>query len=329
LGPGDLQKALCGLDPPRHIDLLVGMDSFDDAAVYRLRDDLAIIQTVDFFTPVVDDPYSFGQIAAANAMSDIYAMGGDPLTAMNIICFPVKTMDISVLQETLRGGLDKIKEAGALLVGGHSVEDEEFKYGLSVTGTVHPGRVFTNRGARPGDALILTKPIGTGIINTAIKGNLADEKLIKEVTGIMSTLNRAAKEAFLGFDVSACTDVTGFGLLGHACGMIEGQDIGLKIYPDRIPLIDKTLDLARMGIVPGGTQRNLDFRKQYLTGADKIEPAFMDILFDPQTSGGLLIAVKGEEAQLLVAGLKEKGVKDASIIGEFVDGPKGKVIIQG
>jgi len=303
------------------------MDSFDDAAVYRLRDDLAIIQTVDFFTPVVDDPYSFGQIAAANAMSDIYAMGGEPLTAMNIICFPVKTMDISVLQEVLRGGLDKINEAGALLVGGHSVEDNEFKYGLSVTGTVHPGRVFTNRGARPGDALVLTKPIGTGIINTAIKGNLADEDMIKRVTAIMSTLNRKAKEIFLGFDVSACTDVTGFGLLGHACEMIEDQDVGLRIYPERIPLIDKVMDLAGMGIVPAGTLRNLNFRKEYLTGAEKVEPVFMDILFDPQTSGGLLIAVKSEEAELLVTDLRGRGIKDASIIGQFVEEPRGKIVI--
>ena len=304
------------------------MDNFDDAAVYRLRDDLAIIQTVDFFTPIVDDPYSFGQIAAANAMSDIYAMGGEPLTAMNIICFPVKKMGISVLQEVLRGGLDKIKEAGALLVGGHSVEDDEFKYGLSVTGTVNPGRVFTNRGARPGDALVLTKPIGTGIINTAIKGNLTDEDMIKRVTAIMSTLNRKAKEIFLSFDVSACTDVTGFGLLGHACEMIEDQDVGLRIYPERIPLIDKVMDLARMGIVPAGTLRNLNFRKEYLTGAEKVEPAFMDILFDPQTSGGLLIAVKAEEAESLVTGLRGGGSKDASIIGEFVEGPKGKIVIQ-
>ena len=303
------------------------MDSFDDAAVYRLRDDLAIIQTVDFFTPVVDDPYSFGQIAAANAMSDIYAMGGEPLTAMNIICFPVKTMDISVLQDVLRGGLDKINEAGALLVGGHSVEDNEFKYGLSVTGTVHPDRVFTNRGARSGDALVLTKPIGTGIINTAIKGNLADEDMIKRVTAIMSTLNRKAKEIFLGFDVSACTDVTGFGLLGHACEMIEDQDVGLRIYPERIPLIDKVMDLAGMGIVPAGTLRNLNFRKEYLTGAEKVEPAFMDILFDPQTSGGLLIAVKSEEAELLVTDLRGRGIKDASIIGQFVEEPRGKIVI--
>jgi len=313
---------------PIHPDLLVGLESPDDAGVYRLNDDLAIIQTLDFFTPIVDDPYSFGQIAAANAMSDIYAMGGDPLTAMNIICFPVNTMDISVLQETLKGGLDKIKEAGALLVGGHSVEDNEFKYGLSVTGTVHPEQVLTNRGARPGDILILTKPIGTGIINTAIKGNLADKRLINEVTEIMSCLNGAAKDESIRFDISACTDVTGFGLLGHACEMIENQDIGLRIDTHKIPLIEKAMDFANMGIVPAGTHRNRDFRRGCLKGYETTKPAFMDVLFDPQTSGGLLIAVRREEGGILEQALREKGVKDASIIGEFVDEPKGMIILQ-
>jgi selenide,water dikinase len=306
----------------------VGLESPDDAGVYRLSDDLAIIQTVDFFTPIVDDPYSFGQIAAANAMSDIYAMGGVPLTAMNIICFPVNTMDMSVLQETLKGGLDKIKEAGALLVGGHSVEDDEFKYGLSVTGTVHPEHVLTNRGARPGDILILTKPIGTGIINTAIKANLVDKQLIDEITEIMSCLNGAAKDESIRFDISACTDVTGFGLLGHACEMIDNQDIGLRIDTHRIPLIEKAMDFAKMGIVPAGTRRNRDFRLGCLKGYETTNPAFMDVLFDPQTSGGLLIAVKREEGEILEKILREKEMKAASIIGEFVDEPKGMIILQ-
>jgi len=307
----------------------VGLKTRDDAGIYKLRDDLAIIQTVDFFTPVVDDPYSFGRIAAANAMSDIYAMGGTPLTAMNIICFPIEKMDISVLQETLRGGLDKIKETGALLVGGHSVEDEEFKYGLSVTGTVHPDNILTNRGAGPGDRLILTKPIGTGIINTAVKGNLVKEPLVNEVTEIMSSLNLTAAEVLKSFDISACTDVTGFGLLGHACEMIEGGDVGLKIYPDKVPLIKETLNFARMGIVPAGARRNRDFRNQYLIGADKIEPAIMDILFDPQTSGGLMIAVRDDQAEELVSQLKGKGVKDMALIGEFIPEPKEKIVIEG
>jgi selenide,water dikinase len=280
-------KALCGLDLPEHPDLLVGLETSDDAGVFRLRDDLAIIQTVDFFTPVVDDPYSFGQIAATNAMSDVYAMGGRPLTSMNIICFPVKVMDISVLQEILRGGLDKIKEAGALLVGGHSVEDDELKYGLSVTGIIHPQDVLTNKGARAGDLLVITKPLGLGIVNTAIKGNMADMGLIKKAVGIMSTLNSSPVEEFKNFHVRACTDITGFGLLGHACEMIDGLELGIKLYPDKVPVIPEAIDLARMGLIPAGTYRNRDFRRKSLIGFDKMDKVLADVLFDPQTSGGL------------------------------------------
>ena len=319
---------MCGLDIPRHEDLLVGIETSDDAGVYRLRQDLALIQTVDFFTPIVDDPYSFGKIAAANSLSDIYAMGGKPLTAMNIICFPIRAMDISVLQEILKGGLDKIKVAGALLVGGHSVEDDELKYGLAVTGVVHPERVITNRGAQPGNRLILTKPIGTGIINTAIKGNLVEAGIINEVTEIMATLNRIAAETFQKFIVTACTDVTGFGLLGHACEMIEDGSVGLKIYTDRVPVIEGVLNLARMGIVPGGTHRNKDFRKDRLMGAEKVEPALLDILFDPQTSGGLLIAVQEADAQDLIVQLRKNGVTYAGLIGEFVKESGGKIILE-
>jgi selenide, water dikinase len=319
-------KALCGLDLPEHPDLLVGLDTSDDAGVYRLRDDLAIIQTVDFFTPVVDDPYSFGQIAATNAMSDVYAMGGRPLTAMNIICFPVKTMDISVLQEILRGGLDKIKEAGALLVGGHSIEDDELKYGLSVTGVIHPDDVLTNKGARAGDLLVLTKPLGLGIVNTAIKGNMADKGLIQKAVGIMSTLNNMPVEELKNFNISACTDVTGFGLLGHAFEMIDGLELGIKIYADKVPIIPEALDLAKMGLIPAGTYRNRDFRKDSLIGFDKVDKVLADVLFDPQTSGGLLIAVSGDEAEALVLRLKDKGLEATSIIGEFIEEPAGKIV---
>ena len=316
------------MDIPKHPDLLVGLDTFDDAGIYRIRDDLALIQTVDFFTPIVDDPYSFGQIAAANALSDIYAMGGEPLTAMNIICFPITKMDISILQKILKGGLDKLKEAETLLVGGHSVEDDELKYGLSVTGTIHPDHILTNRGARVGDQLILTKPLGTGIINTAIKGNLVKEDLIQEVTTLMSSLNRTAAQEVGAYDIHACTDVTGFGLLGHVCEMIEGGKMGLVIYPSRMPFIREVLNFARMGIVPAGTHRNKDFRKDYLIGLEQTEPAIVDILFDPQTSGGLLIAVAKEQSAELAAKLVHKGLKDTSIVGEFVPEPKGKIIIE-
>ena len=307
----------------------MGLDTSDDAGIYRIQDDLALIQTVDFFTPIVDDPYSFGQIAAANALSDIYAMGGNPLTAMNIVCFPISKMDISVLQEILNGGLDKLKEAETLLVGGHSVEDEELKYGLSVTGTVHPDHILRNKGARVGDQLILTKPIGTGIINTAIKGHLVKEDLIHEVTAIMASLNRTAAQELKAFDIHACTDVTGFGLLGHACEMIEGEEMGLVIYPSGVPFIREVLSFARMGIVPAGTHRNRDFRNKYLIGLEKIEPAIMDILFDPQTSGGLLIAVGKEQSEELAIKLVDKGLKDTSVVGEFVPEPKGKILIEG
>ena len=305
----------------------MGLDTSDDAGVLKLTDDLAIIQTVDFFTPVVDDPYSFGLIAAANALSDVYAMGGTPITAMNIIGFPVNTMDISVLQEVLRGGLDKIKEAGALLVGGHSIEDDEFKYGLSVTGKVHPDKVLANRGARPGDLLVLTKPLGTGIINTAVKGNIAGEELVKKVIGIMSALNKYPAEEFEDFHISACTDVTGFGFTGHACEMIDDNSAGLRIHMDNLPIIHEAIEFAGMGIVPGGSLRNRKYRKHQVEGIENIDPVMLDILFDPQTSGGLLIALPENEAYELLNRLKSKGIEDAAIVGEFTEESKGKVII--
>jgi selenide, water dikinase len=295
--------------------------------VLKLTDDIALIQTVDFFTPVVDDPYSFGQIAAANALSDVYAMGGVPITAMNIIAFPLSKMDISVLQEVLRGGLDKIKEAGALLVGGHSIEDDEFKYGLSVTGKVHPKKVLANRGARPGDMLVLTKPLGTGIINTAIKGNLAGNELIKKVTGIMSTLNKYPVLEFDDFYISACTDVTGFGLIGHACEMIDDKVVGLKLFRDSIPVIPEALEFAQMGIVPAGTLRNRKYRESQIENIADIDPVMLDILFDPQTSGGLLVAIDKNQAEDFVKRLRSKGIPDATIVGEFTENFKGKVIL--
>lgn len=296
--------------------------------MFRLRDDLSIIQTLDFFTPIVDDPFSFGQIAAANALSDIYAMGGVPLTAMNIICFPIKKMDPSVLRQILEGGLDKIKEAGAFLVGGHSVEDDELKYGLSVTGTVHPQKILKNRGARVGDQLILTKPIGTGIINTAIKGNMADQKTIAYVSAVMSALNRWPMPDMGEYDISACTDVTGFGLLGHACEMIEGEAVGLRLFFGNVPLIQGAMDLARMGMVPGGTHRNRSFREGFIANLGSLDPVLLDILFDPQTSGGLLVAVKKEQASFVVERFREKGADRASVIGEFAPEPAGNIVVE-
>jgi selenide,water dikinase len=295
--------------------------------VLKLRDDLAIIQTVDFFTPVVDDPYSFGLIAAANALSDVYAMGGTPITAMNIIAFPVSKMDITVLQQVLKGGLDKIKESGALLVGGHSIEDDELKYGLSVTGTVHPDKVLPNRGAKPGDLLVLTKPLGVGIVNTAIKGNLAGEGLIKKAVEVMSALNKYAAEELKDFNVTACTDVTGFGFIGHICEMIDDGSAGLKIFKENLPIIPEAIEYAGMGIVPAGSLRNKKYREQQVEGIEGIDPVLLDILFDPQTSGGLIAAIDKSQAEDYVARLKSKGLSDTAVVGEFTDYSKGKVII--
>ena len=304
------------------------MEHAEDAGVYKLREDLAIVLTLDFFTPIVDDPYTFGQVAAANSLSDVYAMGGTPIVAMNIICFPIKTMDISILQDVLRGGLDKMREAEVLLVGGHSVEDNELKYGLSVTGTIHPQKVIANKGARAGDTLILTKPLGTGIINTALKGGMADERSVAGSVACMTALNRTASELMTEFEVQACTDVTGFGLLGHACEMIEGEDVGMVIYHSEVPVLPGTEDYAKMGLVPGGTIRNRDFRLPMIERSAGITDEKLLILFDAQTSGGLLISVPEPQAPVLVERLRKQGIKDAAIIGDVVKQPKGKIIIR-
>jgi selenide,water dikinase len=301
------------------------MEQAEDAGVYKLRDDLAIVQTVDFFTPIVDSPYDFGRIAVANSLSDVYAMGGKPLTALNIVCFPEGSMDISVLREVLRGGLDKMHEAGVILLGGHSVEDPELKYGISVTGTVHPDKVVHNHGARRGDRLILTKPLGTGIISTAIKGGSATGEAIETIVASMTALNSTASELMQEAGVSAATDVTGFGLLGHACEMIEGADVGMVINAESIPIFEETRELAEMGMIPAGLHRNRDFRKDMVEIDSKVPQYLQDILFDPQTSGGLLIAVPEKKAPELLERLHEEGIKDAAIIGEVVGENKGRI----
>jgi selenide,water dikinase len=306
----------------------MGMERSEDAGVYKLRDDLAIIQTMDFFTPIVDDPYIFGQIAAVNALSDVYAKGGRPVTAMNIVCFPVKDMDISILREILKGGLSKMREAGVVLVGGHSVEDPELKYGLSVTGVIHPDRVIMNNGAKAGDKLILTKPLGTGIISTALKGGEASEQAVAKSVNSMTTLNKKASELMLTIGVHACTDVTGFGLLGHACEMIQDCDVGMIIHLEAVPYFPEAKEYAEMGMVPGGTTRNRDFRIHMVETDKNVSKVMLDILFDPQTSGGLLMAVPSADAEPLVKRMRLEGIKEAAIIGEAVEKPKGRIVIK-
>jgi len=276
------------------------MASLDDAGVYKITDDLAIIQTIDFFTPIVDDPYAFGQIAATNALSDVYAMGGRPLTAMNVVCFPAKSLDISVLKNILRGGLDKMSEAGVVLVGGHSIDDAELKYGLSVTGTVHPKRIVTNSGARAGDKLLLTKPLGLGIITTALKAGQVSEETAAKVTDCMATLNNKASELMQEIGVHACTDITGFGLLGHTCQLAEESQVGIKIHSASVPFFTEAEELAKMGFYPGGSHRNKEFYSRMVEIAPPVPSHVQDILFDAQTSGGLLISLAPKAAESLL-----------------------------
>lgn len=322
MGPGTLSQILQMLPPQvlQSPDLIVGIETIDDAGVYRLTEDIALIQTVDFFTPIVDDPYLFGQIAAANALSDIYAMGGRPLTALNLVCFPSRKLDIAVLGEILRGGAEKIAEAGAILVGGHSIEDEEPKYGLAVTGVVHPEKVVTNCGARPGDKLILTKPLGTGILATALKAELAGPEVEAEMARWMAQLNRQAAEAMVEVGVHGCTDVTGFGLLGHCLELAQGSSVGVVLQSRDIPLLPRALEFAAMGLVPAGAYANKRHVERKVNFVDQVNEALRDILWDPQTSGGLLIAVPEEKASLLMDRLHARGVEAAKIIGEVVPG---------
>jgi selenide,water dikinase len=305
--------------------LIRGLESPDDAGVYRISDDVALIQTVDFFTPIVDDPYTFGQIAAANALSDVYAMGGQPLTAMNIVCFPVKTMEIDVLREILRGGVTKILEAGAVLLGGPSVEDSELKYGLAVTGTVHPDKLVANAGAKPGDRLLLTKPLGTGIISTAVKAEMASDELAATIAGYMATLNRVAAELMTGFEVHAATDVTGFGLLGHGVEIAQNSEVDINIAAAAVPVFPEALEFASQGLCPAGLFRNRDFFAPSVTIDDGVPDYLADILNDPQTSGGLLISLAADQAATLLEQLRQNGIKEAAIIGEVTASGSGKI----
>jgi len=302
--------------------VLVGLGAPDDAGVYQLSEDLALIQTVDFFTPIIDDPYDFGRISAANALSDIYAMGGVPKTAMNIVAYPMQKLGKDVLRAVLAGGIEKLKEAETVLIGGHSIEDDEFKYGLSVTGFVHPQHLYTNKGLGSGDCLILTKPLGTGIINTAIKGGLASSETILRVTELMAELNKTASEVMKSFPITACTDITGFGILGHLAEMVFGTDICVTIESRTVPILPEALEFAAIGFVPAGSHRNRSFRQEMVKLAPDISLIMRDVLFDPQTSGGLLIGCPEKYAVELKKHLIAKGVKHAAIIGKVFDKEK-------
>ena len=312
---------------PTNENVLVGLDRADDAGIYKISDEIALIQTVDFFTPIVDDPYWFGQIAAANALSDVYAMGGTPKTAMNLVAFPAKDLDLSILRQIIQGGIDKLAEADVVLIGGHSIEDQELKYGLSVTGIVHPTRILTKTNLNAGDCLVLTKPLGTGIINTAIKAGMASVELTEKVTRLMTSLNRDAVRVMSNFDINACTDVTGFGLIGHLVEMVCGSGTSARIFSDSVPLIAEAMGFAAMGLIPAGAYKNREFRETMIEFAEAVPRARQDILFDPQTSGGLLIAVPGHQGNELVIALKDAGVHDAARIGEICNGTEEKIYV--
>ena len=305
-------------------NLLVGLDTSDDAAVYKVSDEVAIIQTLDFFTPVVDDPYLFGQIAAANALSDIYAMGGAAKVAMNIVAFP-NCLDPGILGDIMKGGADKVAESGALLIGGHSIQNDVPLYGLSVTGFVHPEKIQKNYGAKEGDILIITKQIGTGLVSTAAKVDMASKIAVDEAVKVMTTLNRKPKEVMDAFPVHACTDITGFGLLGHGIEMAEPSGVSFEIFADKIPYVTDARDLAEMGMIPAGAYKNKEYfgSKVDTTGVKEV---FADLLFDPQTSGGLMYAVEAKYGDDIIKALRESGLATkVAVIGQVV--PKKEKLI--
>lgn len=295
--------------------MIVGVETSDDAGVFRLRSDLAIVNTVDFFTPIVDDPYIFGQIAGANALSDIYAMGGEPRTALNIVCFPKGKMDIQVLGEVLKGGAEKVREAGAVVIGGHSIIDEEIKYGMAVTGVIHPDKVIRNVGVQEGDALVLTKPLGTGIITTALKKGKAPKESIQAAVASMTTLNDTASKIMRNYPVHACSDVTGYGLLGHALEMASGSSVTLILESAKLALLHRAPRLAEKGYLTGGCKRNREYLKDKISVDKSIREGLVEVAFDPQTSGGLLIALPQRYAPKLVEELQTNGAKSAAAIG--------------
>jgi len=327
VGPEDLDQILRGLPIPKDPKVLVGLETSDDAGVYRLNDEVALVQTADFFTPIVDDPFSFGQIAVANALSDVYAMGGTPLTALNLVAFPIQTLSSSILKEILRGGLSKMEEAGVALVGGHTIEDPEVKYGLAVTGIVHPDKILTNAKAEPGDQLVLTKPLGTGIIATALKGGMASEEAVQKMVDSMTALNRKASERMKSFGAHACTDITGFGFIGHTMEMVLASKVGMVIESKAIPVFPEAMEYARLGLIPGGAHSNRDFFSCRVDVDRDVLPLLVDLFYDPQTSGGLLISLPSSEAERLVETLrKEEGI-NSSIVGRVVEESRGRIQI--
>ena len=327
VGAGMLSKLLKGFETHYDPNLLVGYDTSDDASVYVINESTAIVQTTDFFPPIADDPFLYGQIAAANALSDVYAMGGEPRTALNIVGFP-SCLDPKILGRILEGGASKVLEAGAILAGGHSIQDDEPKYGLSVTGFVNPNKIFKNYGSQPGDVIIITKQVGSGLINTAIKAEMAEKSQIDEVVTVMTSLNKKAKEVIENYPISACTDITGFGLAGHAMEMASSSKVTFEIDVNKVPYIDGALEMAKMGLVPAGTYNN----KDYISGdveSCNIEECYLDLMYDPQTSGGLLITLPEDEVENIMKDFENKNMDTkVAVIGRVLEKQEKSIVIK-
>jgi selenide,water dikinase len=315
MGPADLTQLFDSFHNDANDNILVGFDTADDAGVYRISDELAIVQTLDLITPVVDDPFTFGQIAAANSLSDVYAMGGEPMTALNIVCFDNKNLGIEVLREILEGGRDKMREASCALVGGHTVDDLEMKYGLSVTGRIHPSRIMQNCTAKEGEVLVCTKAFGIGVLSTAMKAELTTKEQSKKAINTMKMLNAKGSKIALKFGASACTDITGFGLMGHLKEM--AQNVTMEIFSSSVPLLDGSIEYAKMGLICGGSRKNRNFLKPFISH-DGIDEDLSMILFDAQTSGGLVFSVNEKDAAVAVRELIDAGYEDAAIIGRCI-----------
>ena len=326
IGPGVLDSVLQNLPKFEDPNLIVGFDKKDDALVYGISDDKVVIQTVDFFPPMVDDPYTFGQVAATNALSDVYAMGGTPTIAMNLLCFP-SCLDPSIMHDILAGGYSKVQEAGAIIAGGHTIADPTPKYGLCVTGFAHPNEILTNSNAQTGDVLVLTKPLGIGILNTANKAELLELEQINELTAIMTELNKYGKEAFKGLKVNSCTDVTGFSLIGHSYEMASGSNKTIEIFSSDVPFLPKALEYASMGILPEGMYNNRDYLKNSFISLPNVSPEIQDALLDPQTSGGLLLSMPEKDAKEYLSRM-ETYTPWARIIGLVTDKKESSILIK-
>jgi selenide,water dikinase len=324
----DLKIVLAGLPPISDPRVLASADTCDDAGVFKLAEDMALVQSVDVFTPNVDDPYTFGQIAAANSLSDIYAMGGTPLTALSIVGFPIETMSHKVMNRMLRGGIDKMKEAGVEVIGGHSIKDTEIKFGFSVTGVIDPKKIITNDKAKPGDVLVLTKPIGTGVISFARQLGRASEEAMKAISRSMAELNKASSEAMVEAGVTTATDVTGFGLMGHLSEMVSQSKVTAEIYVDQVPFFNGVLDCVREELISGAIERNREYAAQFVEIKEGVSEEVEIALYDPQTSGGFLIAIRGDRGEAFVKKLLNEGLSSAAIIGKVLSKSDGKIILK-